>query len=842
MSRTPLLKRQKVSWSSGVAHGILAALLASCGGGGGGSGGGSSGGGGTPSFTAPTSVTRVTASGYRAMHLDVMYGSGTGGSSAAGTIAVLDDGVNFGGAFLPASKSVAGRNFISQAGGAALYASPGYAGDPKRDTQGIGAHGTTVASIAAGQLDVTTGRAGFAWNATVMPVRVYTDRAGTQDTRTLLQMQGVEGPGFYNAGEQAAMMPFGRAFLDAVSEGLVHVVRSPDVRVANTSLFGPDFEQSVRAFDIARLPGADQKVFVYAAGNAGQALPGGLIPVPVAGDPTPFGGAALAPPLVSPGNVLVVGTVDALYRVDNAGAGNCQAFFLVVPEVGATSWAAPVVSGAAYTLLCEWPALTGAEVCRILLTTASKSVNGVVGDLNTPNLAGQGMLNMRAALMPLGKVQVPVAAQTAVPALVPYARTNAWLGDLLNAITINPGDFASVLTFDSYGRHYAFNMNSRIQSHGGSGGGLSFFQRVMDLSVRSSGGNRQRGSLALSDQAGLAFSTSSPGESGHGFSRWTERMWGMLPLPQGRMERPSPLSGYGFFSLGEGYHLQMAQGRADLFAGWMSGHEGQGHEQLIQGSEPSVWDLFPGMPRSVCLSRPLNDRWQAGLQQVQTKAPAEWGRFSEEPGESNSSARARAEGWVTHASLKLTPDSVVNFSLGRIDERAGWMGSSGQGALSLGARQASHFGSVRARIRITPRHAITFYTTSVHTSAHKVSGSLFESITPTWAMAAGIRTEHRTDVGGLLQFHAGLPLQVMKGSMTLALPRLVNRMTREVAHDRKQVNLKTRSSFTFEASYEQPLKALDKVTWGVAATAHVHAPGTGQRTETGLLACLKIAS
>ncbi len=838
MSLTGLLRRQKRSWSSGVALGMVAALLTSCGGGGGGSSSGG-GGGGNPSFTAPTSVTRVTASGYKAMHLDVMYGSGTGGSSAAGTIAVLDDGVNFGSALLPSSKSVAGRNFISQAGGAALYAIPGTLGDPRLDTSGLGGHGTTVASIAAGQLDVTTGQAGFAWNAGVMPVRVYTDRAATQDTRTLAQMQGVEGAGFYNAGEQAAMMPAGRFLLDAVSEGLVHVVRSPQVRVANISLFGVDFEQSVCAFDIARLPGADQKVFVYAAGNAGQALPGGVIvPVPNAGDPTPFGSGWGAAHPVWPGNVLVVGTVDALYRVDNAGADNCQAFFLVVPEVGATSWAAPVVSGAAYTLLSAWPALTGTDVCSILLTTASKSVNGVVGDLATPALAGHGMLNMKAALMPLGKVSVPVAAQTAYPVLVPWAQTNAWLGDLLAAVTANPGVFASVLTFDSYGRHYAFNMNSRIQTHGGSTGGTSFFQKVMHQAVRSSGSNRQRGSLALAGHAGMAFSSSAPsGDSGRGFSRWTERVWGMLPLAQGQTDRPSPVAGYGFVTLGDDVHLQMAQGRTDLFAGWMSDHDRQG-DTLFPVSDASVWDVFPGMPRSLCLSRPVNDRWHLGIQQVQTKAPEEWARYAGEP---ENPDQARAEGWVTHASLKVTPDAVLNLSLGRIDERAGWMGSSGQGAFSLGARQASHFGSVHARIRLSPRHALTFYGTSLHTSAHTVSGSLFESITPTWAMAAGIRTEHTTDSGGVFRLHAGLPLQVMKGSLTLALPRMVNPMTREVVHDRKQVTLKTRSTLTFEASYEQPVQALEQVTWGVAATLHAHAPGTGQRTETGLLACIKIA-
>ncbi len=79
----------------------------------------------------------------------------------------------------------------------------------------------------------------------------------------------------------------------------------------------------------------------------------------------------------------------------------CAPSFLCVGS--GTSFSAPIVSGAAALVLERWPQLTGREVADILFASAT--------DLGAPGpdaVYGQGMLNVYAALQPIGETTLAV--------------------------------------------------------------------------------------------------------------------------------------------------------------------------------------------------------------------------------------------------------------------------------------------------------------------------------------------------------------------------------------------------------------------------------------------------
>ena len=146
------------------------------------------------------------------------------------------------------------------------------------------------------------------------------------------------------------------------------------------------------------------KVLVFAAGNYGE--------------DHPTNPAMFATRQAANGQALIVGATDRngnLAPFSNR-AGSARAHYLVVPGVGlettvpdgdytlidGTSFATPLVSGAAAALWSAAPHLTAAEIVEILLTTAR--------DLGVPgvdSIYGWGMLDLAAAAAPQGDVVVP---------------------------------------------------------------------------------------------------------------------------------------------------------------------------------------------------------------------------------------------------------------------------------------------------------------------------------------------------------------------------------------------------------------------------------------------------
>ncbi len=125
--------------------------------------------------------------------------------------------------------------------------------------------------------------------------------------------------------------------------------------------------------------------------------------------------------------------------------------------VSGTSFTAPQVSAALGSLLAQWPHLTAAQSSGILLDTADKTVFSVYD----PALYGQGLLDLNAALQPVGSTSLVTGSSVAGSGysvsgsgmVLPAAFGDAAVGLALDAAM-----------FDSYGRDFGFNLGSLLQS------------------------------------------------------------------------------------------------------------------------------------------------------------------------------------------------------------------------------------------------------------------------------------------------------------------------------------------------------------------------------------------
>lgn len=137
-----------------------------------------------------------------------------------------------------------------------------------------------------------------------------------------------------------------------------------------------------------------------------------------------------------------------------------------------TSFAAPVVSAAAATLMSQWPHLNGEDVAGILLDSADRSFSdlyernncGPDGNQNCGLFYfGQGRLDLQAALEPQGEPQV-ATAQSVDGASAPLRETtlvaSPAFGDALGQMQ----GMDQVAVFDAYGRDYRADLNTRITS------------------------------------------------------------------------------------------------------------------------------------------------------------------------------------------------------------------------------------------------------------------------------------------------------------------------------------------------------------------------------------------
>jgi hypothetical protein len=387
---------------AGAAASALA--LSGClgGGGGGGSAGGGGGGGPVVITLPPTPIPGWNTAEFQANYGLARINAGAayeaGWTGAGVTVAVLDAGF----------ASLSDLPFSAASGA--------YNPIPAGSTA---AHGNWVSSVIGARRN-GTGIHGVAFNSTLLALDI-----GVTANRTLIDVTHVPNAVNYAAGQGA--------------------------RIVNASFGNNGLPTN---FDRATWQDAVNRgmLVVFAAGNSGLSQPSAQ--------------SQLAIEAFANGQILAVGAVDATNTIASFSnrAGVAANRFLVAPGVGipaynlfgvienvnGTSFAAPHVAGAAAVLLHRWPTLTATQVADILLATATD-----LGPAGTDAIYGRGLLNLGAALQPLGSTVLAGSG-------APLDGTALVLGPAFGTALVGHPLLSSVTSVDSYGRDFAFDLTSSV--------------------------------------------------------------------------------------------------------------------------------------------------------------------------------------------------------------------------------------------------------------------------------------------------------------------------------------------------------------------------------------------
>ena len=239
------------------------------------------------------------------------------------------------------------------------------------------------------------------------------------------------------------------------------------------------------------------ELFVIAAGNSGLANPGWP--------------ARYAKETFANGQIIAVGAVDNKNVIASWSnrAGDTANWFLVAPGVNilstynassssyaymsGTSMATPVVSGAAALLKQGWN-LSAQRIAQILFTTATD-----LGAKGIDPIYGRGLINLEAALSPIGNPTFPtltragvasvpistvIVAANATPAAYKVALANAQL---------------NVAGLDDFGRDYAFNLSSLYASNQTKDYSLSQMMNAMGIAMQTKEMRLNDGKITLTE-------------------------------------------------------------------------------------------------------------------------------------------------------------------------------------------------------------------------------------------------------------------------------------------------------------------------------------------------------
>ena len=342
------------------------------------------------------------------------------GSTGAGVkLAVIDSGINpalaeFAGRIDPASRDVAGSRGVSDEDG----------------------HGTAVTATAAGARNDAQ-NLGIAYDATILSFRADTPGSCAE------------------TGEDK-----GCSFSDSSIAAGIDAARLAGAKVINMSLGGDPAGQFLLNA-IARAASAGI-VMVISAGNDGK-------------DPAKGANAdafALSAAQAHPGRVIIAGGLDTnltdLAEFSNRAGMGQQSYLTALGRAvrtidhtgtgylySGTSFAAPIISGAAALLAQAFPNLTGQQIIDILFRSADE-----LGAAGTDATFGRGRLNIQRAFQPIGTMTL-ADGKTAV--------TGESLGGSLPAASGDGGGGKTgtkfgTIVLDGFSRAFALDLTRSLEA------------------------------------------------------------------------------------------------------------------------------------------------------------------------------------------------------------------------------------------------------------------------------------------------------------------------------------------------------------------------------------------
>jgi hypothetical protein len=300
-------------------------------------------------------------------------------------------------------------------------------------------HGTFVSSIIAANTTVgtTVGMYGVASSAKILPIRVM-DSTGKGSFTDIQLANGIN----------YAIANGAKVFNNSWNSNLTLA----DLGAYRNSLLGW-YPKQIAAYETASSKGI---INVWAAGNSGLKDPGYYATLPAV-DSKLSGSWIVAVAVDGTGKIASYSNrcgIAASYCLAAPGSDIVGVYQKGVAVASGTSFAAPIISGAAAVLLQEWPYLSGAQITSILFNSANKT--GVYADKAT---YGQGMLDLAAATKPQGALAVPTAANVTQGSTASLAQSVVVLPAAVGSINLPVQQMAVV---DSFNRAYMIDVGNMV--------------------------------------------------------------------------------------------------------------------------------------------------------------------------------------------------------------------------------------------------------------------------------------------------------------------------------------------------------------------------------------------
>ncbi len=729
-------------------------------------------GGGAGAGAAEIEASEFGASwGLGAINAQAAYAAGATGDGVI--VAVIDTGVDIDHPDLAANVSDASINIVTAPGGDEddLSRGPSTADDAD-------GHGTNVAGIiAAIQNDI--GTQGVAFEAEILAIR-----ADAQ---------------FNSCGDDCG-------FTDPDLAAAVDYAVENGADIINLSLGGPAPNAPVLDQALAAAAAAGV-IVVAAAGNQGAPLPD---------NPARFAGTAEAA-----GLALAVGAVDE--DLDDSGfhnlAGPTEDFFLVAPGVNVvttemgggitepgvsgTSFATPHVSGALALLLDLFPSLPPEDAVQIILDTATD-----LGEPGADQIFGQGLVNLEAAVVPLGSLSIPLGATVAGPS-ADLLRTEMTLGAAFGDALSRTSFLGEAIILDAYTRPYKIDLGDNI-SRAGTDFGLDAFvdsTSYRQLRLPSFDGSSLVVGFAEPKSA-LASSGPLPDSLAGG------REFTRLSLAGALGERTSLRLGFN-----ESSETQLAFGPAE-----------DRYRSLFWAADDLTGPQFGllGEGGGAALSHRLDDATALSFGWFQGQA------------------HAGLEGGIGRGSLAqlhlghvFASGATLGLGVGFLDEHASFLNSQTGGAFGLTGGSESRFFTLSGTLPVGDWQwlelwgSFTAATTTVADEAGALLGdwgTVHSNAFVVGVVAEGLLSAH--DRLGVL---VGQPLRVFAAQATLTLPTSLD-LEGNVAQESRRINVTPEGrEIDLQLAYERPLSpAWTLSSWLMMRRQPGHHEGAGAAFGGGL--------
>lgn len=685
----------------------LAVLIAACGGGGGGSSAPS-----TPTQQPPPPPPPPpeepppeifdTAEFRRSDGLDninALPAFEAGGTGAGITVGVVDTGVDPNHIDLDANISPLSQDVVRD-------------GEAIRDGDPDG-HGTIVAGLIAAERN-DAGILGVAFEATILAARADETDSCAEDCK----------------------------FTDiAIARGIRHSIDN-GARVINISLGGEAFGSAVQS--AVREAAASGALVVISAGNEGEIDPGGFAQIAL----DPFAGD----------NIIIVGATDQNDQLAGFSnrAGNLMASFLTAPGTGltstfpddrivsgvaGTSFSAPHVSGAVAVLAQLFPNLTGSDIREILFESARDL--GAAGD---DEVFGQGLLDLGAAVQPIGTVSVPASetGETAETMTGSGMATSAAFGDALKGSGLLDG----ILVTDRFDRTFRTDFSDRLVD-------ADAALRVAHLTEprdRIASGN-----IAIGAEGGLSFAAfqASEAAAAHNLSSYR----------QARIDRPAPAMML-TSRLDERTDIALAQGYDAAAVLNRPGHAAPTASLSISERLDTGFVSSSGRGQTMRIGHRLDDELLLDVALIRSSDDAD-----DQAGFAPLRRGRSATSLLAQLGAELGP-LRLRGQLGARLEEGSVLGARGSNALSLGGGGRSHFFALDTVLPLGRGWSAFTRSVFARTTARGAGSGLIElsDTLESRAFSAGLEGRSLLAPGDSMVLAVAQPLRITGGSVTARLP------------------------------------------------------------------------